>query len=46
MVPHFLHTIFGPNEGTVTSPRRWSTFIFVPALAGYEPPLRRDTAQA
>jgi SWI2/SNF2 ATPase len=27
IVPHFVHTIFGPNEGTVTSPGRWSTFM-------------------
>ena len=27
MVPHFVHAIFGPNEGTVTSPGRWSTFM-------------------
>jgi hypothetical protein len=26
-VPHFAHTNFGPNEGTVTSPGRWSTFM-------------------
>jgi hypothetical protein len=26
MVPHFVHT-FGPNDGTVTSPGRWSTFM-------------------
>jgi hypothetical protein len=27
MVPHFVHTILGPNDGTVTSPGRWSTFM-------------------
>jgi hypothetical protein len=27
MVPHFVHTILGPNDGTVTSPERWSTFV-------------------
>jgi hypothetical protein len=27
MVPHFVHTMRGPNEGTVKSPGRWSTFM-------------------
>jgi hypothetical protein len=27
MVPHFVQTIFDPNDGTVRSPGRWSTFI-------------------
>jgi hypothetical protein len=26
MVPHFVHTMRGPNVGTVRSPARWSTF--------------------
>ena len=29
MVPHFVHTIRGPNEGTVRSPGRWSTFMTI-----------------
>jgi hypothetical protein len=30
MVPHFVHTIFGPSEGTGTSPGRRSTFMITP----------------
>jgi hypothetical protein len=26
MIPHLVHAIFGPNDGTVRSPGRWSTF--------------------
>jgi hypothetical protein len=25
IVPHFVHTMRGPNDGTVRSPGRWST---------------------
>ena len=27
MIPHLVHTMRGPKDGTVISPRRWSTFI-------------------
>jgi hypothetical protein len=27
MVPHFVQTMRGPNDGTVMSPGRWSTFM-------------------
>ena len=29
MVPHFVHTMRGPNDGTVRSPDKWSTFMIV-----------------
>jgi hypothetical protein len=27
IIPHFVQTIFGPNDGTVSPPDRWSTFM-------------------
>jgi hypothetical protein len=29
MVPHFVQTMRGPNEGTVRSPGRWSTLMII-----------------
>jgi hypothetical protein len=29
IVPHFVHTMRGPNDGTVRSPGMWSTFMIV-----------------